>query len=126
MDAPQIRIVRVLNDCATQPISGAGQTLAGNLLARLDAAYQPFAGAWRISMNEPMGVLTVTNILLSGKWGFVMHIAAIDPEGRKVVTAGGELLERYRISRSQRRSVAFDSLRVAKRDRIGNLVADHG
>lgn len=121
-----IVLPRAINDDATKPVSGAGQTLVRNLLARLDAAYPAFEGAWRVTINEPMGVLEVTNLLLSGKWGFLMHIAKIDPEGRKVVSAGGELLERYRISRSMRRSVAFESLRVAKRDRLGNLVADHG
>jgi hypothetical protein len=55
-----------------------------------------------------------------------MHINKIDSEGRRVVSAAGELLERYKISRSRIASVAMDSLRVAPRNAFGEVVPDRG
>ena len=108
------------------PISSAGDTLARNLIARLNAAYPAFEGYWTVMVNEQGGVIEVMNLMLSGKWGFLMHINKIDAEGRKVVRAAGELLERYKISRSAIKSVAMQSLSVAPRNRFGELVADCG
>jgi hypothetical protein len=122
----------IITDLSEAPLSGASQTLAKNLIARLNATYPAFYDEqsgqtlWSVTVNEGGGVVMVTNLALSGKWGFLMHINKIDPEGRKVVRAAGELLERYRISRSMVKSVAYDSLAVAKRDWKGDLVADHG
>jgi hypothetical protein len=117
---------QIITDIAGINLSGAAQTLANNLIARLESAYPAFAGMWRVTVNEKGGTVEVTNMALSGRWGFLMHIAKIDPEGRKVVRAGGELLERYRISRSQRVSVAMDSLRAAPRNFRSELVPDRG
>ena len=106
----------------TMPINGAGETLARNLIARLNSAYPAFAGMWRVAVNQGGGVIEVTNAALSSKWGFLMHIDKIDTEGRKVVAAAGELLERFRIARDSRRAVS--SLLAAKRDFRGELIAD--
>lgn len=95
-----ISVPQIITDSAGVPLSGASQTLANNLIARLEQAYPAFAGAWRVCVNQAGGTIEVTNLMLSGKMGFLMHITKIDPEGRKVVRAGGELLERYRIARS--------------------------
>ena len=108
------------------PLSGASETLARNLIARLEEHYPAFAGFWRVSVNEAGGVVVVTNLMLSGRWGFVLHISKIDPEGRKVVSAAGELLERYNISRSRLKSVAMQSLMVRPRNARGELVPDVG
>lgn len=115
---------QIIADSAGMPLSGASATLARNLIARLEQAYPAFVGAWQVAVNEQGGVIEVTNLHLSGRWGFLMHIAKIDSEGRKVVRAGGELLERYRISRSRRIGIVLDSLSEARRDFRGELVAD--
>jgi hypothetical protein len=67
----------------------------------------------------------VTNVLLSNRNGFVMHIDKIDPEGRKVVRYAGELLERYRVSRARHADVSSQILTNA-RDFRGELVVDRG
>jgi len=103
------------------PVSGAGQTLCRNLIARLEQVYPAFAGAWRVAINEPGGIIEVTNMMLSGRMGFIMHIAKIDPEGRKVVRAAGELLERYRIARSGAISMLHGQVLEQKRDFRGEL-----
>ena len=53
-----------------------------------------------------------------------MHINKIDPEGRKVVRAAGELLERYRLSRSK--ICTFDSVFSLPTDFRGEPVFDNG
>lgn len=114
----------IIVDLAGVNLSGAADTLARNLIARLDSAYPAMEGAWRVTVNERGGVVEVTNLLLTGRWGFLMHINKIDSEGRKVVRAAGELLERYRISRSGSMSRLLDELGAAKRDFKGEMVAD--
>lgn len=121
-----MQLPQIITDSAGVPISGAGQTLANNLIARLEQAYPAFAGAWRVCVNEVGGTIEVTNMLLSGKMGFLMHISKIDPEGRKVVRAGGELLERYRIARSGAFCKVMDGVFGGQRDFRGELVASHG
>ncbi len=119
-------VPQIITDMAGVPISGAGQTLGRNLIARLESVYPAFAGAWRVCINEPGGVIEVTNLMLSGRMGFLMHIAKIDPEGRKVVRAAGELLERYRIARSGAVRAVLEGVFEQKRDFRGELIADHG
>ena len=103
------------------PLSGAGETLARNLIARLDSTYPAFAGAWRVHVNEQGGIVEITNVRLSGRMGFTLHLNKLDPEGRKVVRAAGELLERYRVTRAK----AFDVRDlVLQRDRRGDFVHD--
>lgn len=113
----------IVSDVASG-FSGATHTLASNLMARLDTAYPVFRGLWAVSVNEPGNAITVTNAALGHHNGFVMHIDKIDAEGRKVVMFAGELLERYRISRSQRVHQVVNDLGAAERDFAGRLVAD--
>ena len=117
---------QIITDSADVPVSGAGQTLCRNLIARLEQAYPAFVGLWRVTINEPGGVIEVTNIALSGRMGFLMHIAKIDPEGRKVVRAAGELLERYQIARAGAQSLIWDGVLGAQRDWRGEMVCDRG
>jgi len=117
---------QIITDSTGTPLSGAADSLARNLVARLNATYPAFDGLWQVHVNEQGGVIEVVNLALSGKWGFLMHIAKIDSEGRKVVRAAGELLERYSISRSNRVGIIVDELNNAKRDFRGELVADYG
>lgn len=103
--------------------SSLTQSKVYDLLDRLDRAYPSFNGLWRITVNEEGGVITVTNMALSNRNGFVMHIDKIDPEGRKVVRYAGELLERFRVSRGLG---AMTDVLQGQRDFKGELVADHG
>lgn len=91
----------IISGAESSGVSRASKSLADSLLARLDQHYPAFQGYWCIAVNEIGGTIEVSNTLLSGKMGFLMHIAKIDPEGKKVVRAGGELLERYRVSRAR-------------------------
>lgn len=123
--------MNIITDLSGQNLSGYADTLAKSLIARLNVAYPAFydeqadQSLWRVIVNEPGGVIEVSNLALnSGNYGFLMHIAKIDSEGRKVVRAAGELLERYRISRSQRTHAVLADINNAKRDFTGRLVPD--
>lgn len=93
---------------ADSKISGYADTICRNLIARLDAAYPAFKGAWCVTINEIGGTVIISNALLSGKMGCMLHFNKLDPEGRKVVKAGGELLERYRVARD----AAYDIMQL--------------
>jgi hypothetical protein len=122
--------MNIITDLSGQNLSGYADTLAKNLIARLNRAYPAFydeasgLSLWRVTVNEPGGVVEVTNLALYGNYGFLMHIAKIDSEGRKVVIAAGELLERYRISRGQRTNTVLADINNAKRDFSGRITPD--
>ena len=47
------------------------------------------------------GVVVVKSMRLSGDWGFVLHEDKMDNDYKSVMRAGGELLERFRMSREK-------------------------
>ena len=103
-------------------MTGLAENLRDSLLDRLDVAYPSFNGYWRVAVDPVGGIVQVTNLLLSGRWGFILKIASIDPEGRKVVASAGELLERYRVSRAKR--VDLGEVVARQRNRLGELAVD--
>lgn len=105
-------------------ISGTSDTIAKDIIATLELHYPAFKGLWRVTVDDAGGVVEIVNVALSGRWGFLMHMNKIDPEMRKVVRNAGELLERYKVSRSKR--VDVDSLLILPRDFRGELVPDNG
>lgn len=57
---------------------------------------------WGVHVTQ--GIISVKNLGLSGQWGFVLHItkiiSATDLDD-KLMRAGGEILERYKLSREK-------------------------
>ena len=86
----------------------------------LHAAYP--GHVWRVETQQ--GIVTVHNLLLSGKWGFRLRITEIDSMGKIVVRAGGELLERYNLSRAKRKNHVYGELSEMKRDFKGEAIHD--
>ena len=70
---------------------------------------------WGVTASHETGIATVLNLRLSGRWGFIVKLSEIlhDPSMKKVIRAGGEILERYKVSRG-----VFDQ------DRIDELTTD--
>lgn len=54
---------------------------------------------WSVCVNQ--GVAMIKNLVLSGSWGFIIRLKHIDNDYIAVTKAGGELLERYRLSRGR-------------------------
>ena len=56
---------------------------------------------WAVGIDHEQGVATIENVLLPGKWGFYVHLINIDPGMKRVIMAGGELLERFNVHRGR-------------------------
>lgn len=77
------------------------------------------------AVNVDGGMANVRNLALSGQWGFRIKVPLIYSASqfdRKVVMAGGELLERYRV----RRGAATEAMNHLLTDAAGRPKADHG
>lgn len=63
------------------------------------------------------GVVKVTNMALSGVWGFVMHANKIEGDQlrAKLTLFGGELLERYNVSRNKKQGQQEAMIRLKSR-----------
>lgn len=55
---------------------------------------------WLVGMRDDM--VHVQNMNLNKKQGFVMHLSDIDVDGKALMRAAGELLERYGMKRGKR------------------------
>jgi len=104
-------------------VKAASQTLARNIMSTLDKHYPAVSQFWLINVDEVGGIVQVSNFLLSGRMGFVLHTSKIDPEMKSVVRAGGELLERHRVSRGRTLTLE-EALRDTVRKASGELLHD--
>lgn len=108
-------------DAADLNLSAASLTLAKNVA---DTLHKHYPGhLWGVNVDERGGIVTVHNLSLSGRWGFVLKIRdlVLADDLRKVMQAGGEILERYRLRRGARRD---GDLMELQRDIFGNKVFD--
>jgi hypothetical protein len=72
---------------------------------------------WQVGM---MGDLVyVQNLSLNRKQGFRVPLKDIDIDGKVLMRAGGELLERYRLRRGKKEP---DRVKALKRDITGNAI----
>lgn len=72
---------------------------------------------WRVQINGD--VVSVINLNLHRGQGFRLPMASIDPEGKVLMRAAGELLERARLRRGSRDE---DRLKTLPRDIHGNVI----
>jgi hypothetical protein len=80
----------------------ADLALAKRLAEVLDKHYP--GHAWAVNVDSEQGIATIRNLRLSGRWGFYLKLADLGYEGgieREATRAGGEILERYRMSRGR-------------------------
>lgn len=58
---------------------------------------------WGVGVHSETGMIYVQNFSLSGEWGFNLHYSVVqeDVELKIIMRAGGEILERYRLSRGR-------------------------
>jgi len=72
-------------------------TRAKNVAEVLENKYP----GWLWAVHTMDGVVVVKSMRLSGNWGFVLHDDKIDNDYKSVVNAGGEMLERFKMSRGK-------------------------
>lgn len=70
---------------------------------------------WEVGMEQDMVHIRCLN--LHGQYGYRMHLSEIDVDGRAVMRAGGEILERFNCNRKWARRSEVDSI---QRDARGN------
>lgn len=73
--------------------------LAKNCLDVLNRKYP--GHRWMVCVDDVGGIVNITNARLSGLQGYTLHITKIDNDFKSVMRAGGEILERYRLSRGR-------------------------
>lgn len=70
---------------------------------------------WAVNVDSAQGIATVKNFRLSGNWGFVLKLGDTysgSEFDKRVMMAGGELLERYRLHRGSFRENEYGILPV--------------
>lgn len=78
-----------------------------------DALNKHYHGyAWAVNASSETGMVQVRNLSLSGEWGFNLHLSNVinDVDMKRVVAAGGEILERYNARRGTINHDQVDSL----------------
>lgn len=80
---------------------------------------------WAVTCEGDKGIATVRNMALSGEWGFVLKLNEIYTASdwkKKIVRAGGELLERFCLDRCEGNQDAIAGL---KNDFSGRTIGDY-
>ena len=109
-----------VRDDMGQIVPGTVVTLHNNMIAALRSAFPVWAEYWKITIDTRGGIVQVRNLMVSGDFGFALHITKVDPEMRRVRDLAGELFERFNISRSRNISIE-DAMRDVKSNGIGKL-----
>lgn len=98
----------LLADSSHPSIPAADMELAVAVYHKLDEHYP--GHQWRVNADHEAGIVTVQLLYIdllrrNVKWGYVIHIARLngDPTCLAAVMAGGELLERFNLSRQRGR-----------------------
>lgn len=96
---------------------------AKDMAEALHAAYP--GHLWAVTCEGEKGIATVRNLALSGEWGFVLHLKEIYSASawkKDIVMAGGELLERFNLSRGLANQEAIASI---QNDFSGRSIGDY-
>lgn len=90
-----------------------------------EALHQAYPGhLWAVSCDTRTGFADVRNLALTGNWGFRIFLGNVYSASafkKHVIRAGGEILERYRLSRGRFDEVQLSDLTM---DFAGRIKAD--
>lgn len=75
------------------------EILAKNASELLNKHYPGYLWAVNVNSEEKGGVMIIKNFSISYRYGYTLHIAKLDAKLRKVIKAGGEILERASMAR---------------------------
>ena len=85
-----------------------------------DTLFRHYPGhSWMVNVEAEM--VNIYSANLTTRYGYSIPADSITAEGREVIKAGGEILERYRLSRGK---FNIDEWRGLKRDFKGDIVGD--
>ena len=97
-------------------------TTAKDYADALNTAYP--GHLWAVNVQGDQGIVTIHNLMLSGKYGYLLHLNKrySASEARKTaVMAGGEILERFKVARGRMNEDKLNQMPV---DFAGNPIGD--
>jgi len=77
------------------------EMLAKDAADALNRHYPGHLWAVNVNADEKGGVMTIKNFSVSFKYGYTLHLAKLDPTMKRVIKAGGEILERANLARGK-------------------------
>ena len=114
-----------INELTTQtPDLPANDLIFAKEMAEtLHAAYP--GHLWAVQVDGVQGVATIRHLALSGQYGYVLRLPLIYSMSQfktKVLHAGGEMLERFKLARGRYNDDAVASLAI---DHFGRTQGDY-
>ena len=83
-----------------------------------DALFAHYPGhLWGVTVDGKQGMAYIRNLSLSGKYGYKLRLVAnysASEFRKRVIRAGGEILERYRLDRGPVKQDQIDNLPVTR------------
>lgn len=105
------RLLNGLDETATTTAND--HIMAKTMADALDTNYP--GHLWAVSADSQTGLCIIRDLLVSGEWGYVLKIPAIYSASAfraDVIRAGGEILERYRLTRGKFDEVQYAGLKT--------------
>ena len=96
--------------------------LAKQIAEGLEAAYP--GHLWAVNVQGDQGIATIHNMMLSGRWGYIMHLDKRYSASETIKAAkmgAGEILERYNVARGRMNN---DHMTDLKQDFAGRILGD--
>lgn len=79
---------------------------------------------WAVHVDSVGGIATVKNLRLSGTWGFCLKLVDTFSQSewdKRIMLAGGELLERYRLHAGRFIQSQYDGLKRENGQHVASL-----
>lgn len=116
-----IKTVRNLHSTPGHTYTANDEILAKRAADLLDKHYPNHLWAVFVNSEEQGGVMHIKNFSISYRYGMVLHLNKLDPDLKKVIRSGGELLERAAMARGKWNGRQAGSLEGAKHQPIPEL-----
>lgn len=97
--------------------------MAKMIAEALNSAYP--GHLWAVNVRGEHGIATIHNMMLSGEWGYTLHLDKRYSASETVAAAkrgAGEILERYNVARGR---ANMDKMSEMKTDFAGRVLGDH-
>jgi hypothetical protein len=76
---------------------------------------------WAVHADARNNIAYIKSMAISGEYGYNLHLDKIDAHNKRIIHAGGEILERHKLERSRMNEA---TLTGKVRDSRGNILGD--